>query len=245
MKLIIFSLFILSISAYSNIKGPCGADNRTMTQDSRIGRALRLNEDIKGCSAFLIGKSCMISAAHCVDKLETIQFQVPMSNPQGEIQHPALEDQYSVDKASIVNGSLSTGVRNDYAVFRTLKNSKTGKFAGEVQGSFKLNFKNFRKGDDIIIRGYGYNHSRIPEEFNIQKSDTGPIKKIKGIKVYYDAFTSNGNSGSPIIHKNTDEVIGVHTNGGGCFNGRRGNHGYLLRSNSDFANAVKDCLNHE
>jgi V8-like Glu-specific endopeptidase len=233
-------MIAVSANAEPIIKSPCQSDDRTVTDDMRIGRNLRVGKDEKGCTAFLIGKSCMVTAAHCVEKTHTVEFNVPMSNTNGDIQHPNSADQYQVDISSINQGSKAYS--NDFAVFKTFKNSITGKFAGEVQGKFNLNFNNFKEGDLVSIRGYGYNHARVPEEFNVQKSDTGPIKNIKGKVVYYDAFTSNGNSGSPIIHKKTGTVIGVHTNGGGCYSGRRGNHGYLLKDNDDFKNAVADCL---
>jgi V8-like Glu-specific endopeptidase len=240
MKYLFILLIALGASAESTNKSPCQSDDRTVTDDLRIGRNLRVGKDEKGCTAFLIGKSCMITAAHCVEKTYTVQFNVPMSDANGEIQHPAAFDQYQVDTSSINQGSKAYS--NDFAVFKTFKNSITGRFAGEVQGKFDLNYTDFKKGDLVSIRGYGYNHARVPEEFNVQKSDTGPIKRINGKVIYYNAYTSNGNSGSPIIHEKTGAVIGVHTNGGGCYSGGRGNHGYLLKDNIDFQQAVEDCL---
>lgn len=227
-------------------KSPCGVDDRILTQDNRIGRILNLEEHKRGCTAFLIGKSCMITAAHCIKKAVTVQFQVPLSSEDGEIQHPETTDQYQVDPKSIVNGhniSKKEILENDFAVFRTFKNKETGKYPGEVQEVFDLmREEDFKKGDLIAIRGYGYKHTRRLREFNVQKSDTGPIKKIIGNEVFYDAFTSSGNSGSPIIHLKSGKVIGVHTNGGGCWNGLKGNHGFILRNNNEFIKAVSNCL---
>lgn len=233
----------ISVQASTDTKSPCQKDDRTVTDDSRIGRNIRVGVDTRGCTAFLIGKSCMVTAAHCVEKTHTVQFNVPMSDANGDIQHPAVTDQYQVDLTSIAQGNKLYS--NDFAVFKTYKNPITGKFAGEVQGKFDLNYSAFKNGDLVSIRGYGYNHARVPEEFNVQKSDTGPIKRIRGKVIYYNAFTSNGNSGSPIIHEITGSVIGVHTNGGGCYSGGRGNHGYLLKNNNDFKNAVSNCLKND
>ncbi|MDA8791917.1 hypothetical protein N9N67_01655 [Bacteriovoracaceae bacterium] len=106
----------------------------------------------------------------------------------------------------------------------------------------------------------------VPEKFNESQnfvifsegeSDYLKIKEyypnVVGIpgfgkgKIYYNADTSNGNSGSPIILAGTNRVIGIHTNGGGCYrqtrqNSPRGNHGQLFSGREDLRTMISECL---
>ena len=53
---------------------------------------------------------------------------------------------------------------------------------------------------------------QFPEGKNLSHSD-GKIKDIIDFELIYDASTKSGSSGSPILLKNTTELIGKHKQG--------------------------------
>ena len=53
---------------------------------------------------------------------------------------------------------------------------------------------------------------QYPEGKNLSYSQ-GKIKTIDNYELSYDASTKSGSSGSPILLKNTTEVIGIHKQG--------------------------------
>ena len=67
---------------------------------------------------------------------------------------------------------------------------------------------------------------QFPEGKNLSHSD-GKIKDIIDFELIYDASTKSGSSGSPILLKNTTEVIGIHKQGS---NKKKENYGTLICS---------------
>jgi len=66
---------------------------------------------------------------------------------------------------------------------------------------------------------------QYPEGKNLSYSQ-GKIKTIDDYELIYDASTKSGSSGSPILLKNTTEVIGIHKQGS---NYKKENYGTLIR----------------
>ena len=132
----------------------CGAvDDRTLSTDPRVARIVPV-----GCTAWLINdaESCFLTAGHCNGSgLDVVQFNVPLSNSNGSVNHPGPEDQYPADLASIqfANG----GIGNDYAYFGTFPNSQSQLTPIEVQGqTFVLGTPPLVPGGETIrITGYG------------------------------------------------------------------------------------------
>lgn len=78
----------------------CGDDDRVHSDDPAIGRMPRVT-----ATAWISSLAALISAGHACDDqgvMDVIQFNVPLSNPDGTMNHPPPEDQYPIDMASIL-----------------------------------------------------------------------------------------------------------------------------------------------
>ncbi len=137
-----------------------------------------------------------------------MEFQVPPSLPNGTIQHPGPEDQYSVDLSTKIftNG----GVGNDWGVFEVFPNSITGLMPKEAQGAFWPLVQDLGP-DSIRITGYGVDNGAANQT---QQTHIGPNAGSSGTTMRYVTDTQGGNSGSPVINGLTGEAVGVHTHGG-------------------------------
>ena len=67
---------------------------------------------------------------------------------------------------------------------------------------------------------------QFPESKKLSYSN-GKIKDVNNFEIIYDASTKSGSSGSPILIKNTTEVIGIHKQGS---NIKKENYGTLINS---------------
>ena len=112
------------------IASQCGpTDDRLPSHDDRAARILPI-----GCTGWLIddATNCFLTAGHCAGGLDVAQFNVPLSLPNGSLQHPGPEDQYSVDTTSAQ--TVAGGIGNDWGYFGCFPNTETGLTAGEAQG---------------------------------------------------------------------------------------------------------------
>ncbi len=201
----------------------CGpTDDRTLSNDPRAARLMPI-----GCSGWLFDDCthCFHTAGHCTSNLQVAQFNVPLSNANGSVNHPPPEDQYAIDPASLqTNGGQ--GVGNDYAYFGVFPNSNTGLTPVEAQGDwYRTGMPPPVQGQDIRITGYGTVSSPVPPQWNqVQKTHAGPYWSFSGTTLQYRADTTGGNSGSPVIDDSTGLAIGIHTHGG-CSSGGGANSG--------------------
>ena len=190
----------------------CGpTDDRLPSDDPRAGRALPI-----GCTAWIFddANNCLLTAGHCsTTSLQVIEFNVPLSDGGGNLQHPGPEDQYTVDVSS--KQSVNGGVGNDWGYFGCFPNSETGLTPGEAQGAFftLADTPPPVQGQDIRITGYGVDDS--PPQWNqIQQTHAGRYVTFSGTTVQYQTDTQGGNSGSPVINDENGLAIGIHTHGG-------------------------------
>ncbi|MCH8270733.1 MAG: trypsin-like peptidase domain-containing protein [Planctomycetes bacterium] len=202
---------------WDTICGP--TDDRILSNDPRnarlvpIGCTAWLYEDAAGCG------NSFGTAGHCISNgtpNAVVQFNVPLSSSTGSIRHPPPSDQYSVQSTSIQsNGGGGTG--NDYAIFRSFKNSITNLSPFDAQGDMyeiASTAANVQVNDPIRITGYGTTSPRNSWS-QVQKTHVGPLNSATtGTRLRYRTDTSGGNSGSPVIDDNTGRVVGVHTHGG-------------------------------
>jgi len=203
----------------------CGpTDDRVLSSDNRAARLLPV-----GCTGWLINdcNSCFLTAGHCStsnSSINVVQFNVPLSNSEGSLNHPPPEDQYAFDVASRQSNN-GGGVGNDYAYFGVFPNSNTGLTPAEAYGDvYQLATPPQNQGQDIRITGYGTTGNGVPRQWNqVQKTHTGPFFSFNGTTLSYQTDTTGGNSGSPVINEDTGEAIGIHTHGG-CGN-NSGNYG--------------------
>lgn len=193
----------------------CGpTDDRLPSSDPRVARLLPI-----GCTAWLIDDCahCFLTAGHCGTSTGSIgvcEFNVPFSTAGGALVHPGPEDQYAVDGASIQsNGGGGTG--NDYAYFGTFPNTQTGLTAAQAQGAwFTLQAPPPVAGNTIRITGHGTDSTPNSTYNQIQQTHAGPFWSHVGNTLQYQADTTGGNSGSPVIWDEQDVAIGIHTHAG-------------------------------
>jgi V8-like Glu-specific endopeptidase len=194
----------------------CGAtDDRVLSFDNRAARLLPI-----GCTGWLIddcGK-CLLTAGHCSTSsgsITAVQFNVPLSNSGGGLNHPPPEDQYAPDTTSRQSNG-GGGVGNDYAYFGVFPNSNTGLTPYETYGdTYHITTPPAHQGQTIRITGYGTTSPPVSNTWNqVQKTHTGPFFSFSGTTVSYQVDTTGGNSGSPVIHENSGMAIGIHTHGG-------------------------------
>lgn len=232
-----------SLNLFASPETICGSnDDRVLSFDTKIGRLSELGK-YKGCTATLISDSCAITAGHCKEVLDVIEFNTPASK-DGVPVPSELHDLYRIDQASIVS-EFDGKVGNDYAVFKILPNEITGKLPGVLQGHYNVSFKKPSKGDKIRITGYGVDEGDATGNF-AQQTHTGKIKSMGGFFqrpsiITYDVDTTGGNSGSSIILESTNEIIGIHAMGG-CSSFGGTNKGTLIAKHAELQKAIKACL---
>lgn len=237
----LFSL--LSISSNASDKSICGrTDDRIPSTDAKIARALDSRTGSGGCTVTMIGRTCAISAGHCKSVLKIAEFNTPMSDTRGRIQHPGVEDVYEIDQESIVykNG----GIGNDYAVMKVLPNNVTGNYAGDVQGHYNVTFDKPEDGELIRITGYGLDYN--DKERNLaQQTHTGEVRSTSSrsgsSSMTHIADTMGGNSGSSILKESTSEIVAIHTHGG-CSSRGGSNSSTLISEHQILKDAITACL---
>lgn len=199
----------------------CGSqDNRTASTDPRAARLLPV-----GCTGWLINdcSHCLLTAGHCTGNIGVVQFNVPLSNGNGSLNNPPASDQYAVDATSLqTNGGQ--GVGNDWGYFGTFPNPNTGLTAAQAQGAFYIlgTPPNSTSGNDIRITGYGVDSGTANQTL---QTHVGPLVNISGNSIGYVTDTTGGNSGSPVIHEQTGDAVGIHTHGGCSTTGGGNNWG--------------------
>ena len=247
-KIILLSLFSFSLAVNAfgikdlNQKSICGVDDRVFSYDKKIGRAQDSLDARGGCTITMIGKTCAISAGHCKDVLKFVEFNPKHPDANGEGGHAEPEDIYEIDQASI---EAVYDYSEDWSVFKLKPHAKSGTLAGEVYGTYPVSFKKPKKGDTVIITGYGVDRNR-PERYCTQQTHSGLITKVGTFSddIKYKVDTEPGNSGSSVILESTGEIIAIHTNGG-CseYDGSSANSGTLIAKNKKLQAAITSCLN--
>jgi V8-like Glu-specific endopeptidase len=190
----------------------CGpTDDRVLSSDDRTARVLP-----GGCTAFLFSDEagCLLTAGHCIVALtETVEFNVPLSDPSSVIQHPGPQDQYAVDLDSIqfAYGSDS----NDWAYFGCFPNTETGLTPQAAQGGIYILADQPPDVQEQAIRITGYGLDDTPPDWSqVQQTDAGPYVGSADYSVRYVVDTQPGNSGSAVVNEATGMVIGIHTSNG-------------------------------
>lgn len=208
----------------------CGpTDDRILSNQPATARLLSV-----GCTAWIIPNGKFATAGHCLDGsgATIVEFNVPLSLPNGTLQHPGPEDQYSVNVSTKIftNG----GVGNDWGVFEVYPNSVTGLMPKQAQNAYWPLVQNLGP-DSIRITGYGVDYNN-PNYTQVQQTHIGPNAGSSGTTMRYVTDTEGGNSGSPVIDGLTNVAVGVHTHGG-CTTSGGNNNGTSL-FHTAFWNAV-------
>lgn len=186
-------------------KSICGpSDNRVDSTDSRVGRI-----DPIGCTGWMVDNGKLLTAGHCLDGSgnTTLSILPPKSLSNGTVQFPPADRQYSIIQSSF--DFVDGGVGNDWGVFAVNDNSVTGLQPGAAHGSFAIR-QDFGPST-IRITGFGTDSGIDNQSLQTHSgSNTGS----SGTTMRYNADTTGGNSGSPVIDEATNEAVGIHTHGG-------------------------------
>ncbi len=224
----------LQVGAVAEVDSICGtSDDRALSADVR---ACRINSS---CTAWLFSPYAVGTAGHCMSSTsgQILHFNVPLSSSTGSTVPAAPMDQYAMEP---FHQFLNSGVGADWSVSAAVRNSNTGMFPGERQGSWYTvdNPPGTVSGVNIRITGYGTGNGNTGSATanQAQKTHVGSrVSTSNATALAYNADTTGGNSGSPVIHEQTGSVIGVHTHGG-C-NSTGGANSGTQSSRADFAAA--------
>ena len=208
---------VIIIEQLGEDRSICGpTDDRKLSYEDRDARGMPI-----GCTTWIIDdvNHTFLTAGHCADggtsDIGVVQFNVPLSDPNGNVQHPGPEDQYATDPESFQSGYSTIG--DDWAYYGCFPNTETGMTPYEAQNDFYVlsDAAPAVDGQLITITGYGTTSSPVPNEYNqAQKTHTGPYTQLDGTAIGYQTDTTGGNSGSAVLNEATGEAIGIHTNGG-------------------------------
>eukprot|EP00904_Undaria_pinnatifida_P001929 jgi/Undpi1/11737/HiC_scaffold_37.g14032.m1 len=218
----------------------CGStDDRTLATDPRVGRAIH---PTYACTWWLISECTIVTAGHCSQGVTTptlVAFNIPLSTGGGVYVQPPPDDQYPL--LFTFRQEENTGVGGDWGVMNLGRNSNHGLYPGDRQGAwFNLGtVPGSISGVDIRITGNGRVTAPVSPTWNAAtKTHLGPrLSTSRANALRYQTDTTGGNSGSPIIHEQTGNAIGVHTHGG-CSSSGGGNYGTRV-DKPVFANAVQ------
>lgn len=211
----------------------CGTtDDRVPSNDPRQGREWPI-----GCTSWLINATTFLSAGHCNSgSPQQVHFNCPLSSASGTPQLPPPSDQYAIDTSTL--RSLNSGIGADWAVVSAVRNSNTGLYPGQKQGFwYNLGPVPSPAGNHIRITGYGTTSFPISPTWNqAQKTHVGTFTGASSTSLQYRTDSTGGNSGSPVIHEETGNAIGIHTHAG-CSVGGGSNNGTRI-DRADLVNAI-------
>jgi hypothetical protein len=242
---LVMSSVIAGERGYLSDRSICGpTDDRVLSSDPRIGRL-----QPGGCSAFIVDDCahCFYSAAPCLTANGIVEFNVPLSNADGSVNHPPPEDQYALDWDSAQTSGATDPGRN-WAYFGCYPNTNTGLTPYEAQGAFILVANALPPvGSQVSLTGYGTVTSPAPLAWNqVQKASVGPLVTSSGTLLQYDADTTGGTAGAPVIWEQTGQAVGIHAAGGctptgGENNGTGTNHAGLITARN-YPTGVCTCV---
>jgi len=189
------------------------ADPRIPASDHPLSDSLapamaRLNTS---CTAWITKGGMLITAGHCnPEQNDIVEFNVPLSNPNGSINYSLSEDTYTVRE--VVNSDDNPPDR-DWAIFRVNDNPVTGLQPIEAQLVY-IELVQDLTGDTYRSMGYG-SDAGIPGPLHkTLRTDSGEhlTQNTTGDLVEFKAQLISGDSGSPIIDESTGKSVGVAVN---------------------------------
>jgi len=164
---------------------------------------------IVNCSASLISRDILLTAAHCIDQNDKnldkdsyyAVFDYKRTSDNQDDIFIKLENVYSLEKELYHNFDLSFKTGMDLALYKLNK--------ATLRKPLIVNLEELFVGDAISILGYPLG---IPMKFADDSLITKINKKENSFRHFLDTFSVN--SGSPILN-DRHEVIGVHVRGTG------------------------------
>lgn len=207
----------------------CGpTDGRVPSAHPAVARLMNA-----GCTGWIAASGQHVTAGHCAGNFANVlQFNVPLSNPDGTINNPPPEDQYSVDRASMVSSARRIG--DDWGVFEVFPNPITGLLPIQAQGA-AFAVAQSPGSPTLRVTGHGRD-ANDPTRSQTQQTHVGPNAGLSGTEIRFVVDTATGSSGSPVIDDALGVVIGHYT-AGGCTPGGGFNSG-TSTFNTAYWNAV-------
>ena len=186
--------------------GICGPDDRTPSSVQWAARMMPV-----GCSATIYNTyNCFVTAGHCLNGADVLQFNVPASNTNCSLNNPPVADQFPVIAADGVN----TGVGGDYGAMKSGENN-LGQTPYERYGIFVPLANSIPSSGTATVNGFGVDEECVRTQ--TQQFHDGPINGTSSTTIFYDIDITFGNSGSSILHNG--QIIGVVTHcSGSCEN---------------------------
>mgnify|MGYP000456975786 CR=1 FL=1 len=241
-----YLLLLISFNIYASNKSICSAtDSREQLFNKPVAR-LSKSTGTKGCTATLIGKSCAITAGHCVKNLYRGEFNVPNS-VDGEAIAANKEDTFLIDSKSI--SFQDEGRGNDWAVFKFSKNKLTGKYPGEVFGKYEIELYEPTTSEPLRISGYGAHYDDNTLAYTLLSAvgfaDYIGYSEEGRTLLNHKVDTTPGSSGSSVINERTNKIIGIHGQGGCASSRIIWNSATMIKHHKKIQAAIKTCLESE
>ena len=181
--------------------GCCGpTDDRVPSNEDWSARFLPA-----GCTASIYNTdSCAVSAGHCIGGAMVLEFKVPLSSPNCNLNHPPIAEQFPVLQFAFTNG----GVGNDWSAMTTGTNN-LGQTAFQRYGVFKpIASTQAVVGQPATVWGYGVDDVCTANQ--TQQTSSGFIEEVSGNLIRYSIDVTFGNSGSGVL-RNGNDIVGIVT----------------------------------
>lgn len=204
------TLIVILLSLNFSFGQDCNIDDRVPYGRKAVGRIIGPGGSGTG---FILRNGKLVTARHVLDDLFSratgaysvyIEFNVPLSDSDGTIQHPDGKDVYTI------LSSYKKG--DDWAVFEVAPNTTTNMMPLEAQDDYL----DIKQDDPVItqvdVLGYGKNDNIKTWEQVLQISGgsfTGYSSDMK--KIFFTNFVYKDVSGGPIIDKYDGKVVGIAT----------------------------------
>ena len=236
-----FCVIFVLVGSSLGSASTCEVERRSKSDNRPIGRVRELFKK-SGCTLTMIGKACALSAAHCSDTFQVVEFNVPLSSEEG-VENTSREwNIYPIidHKSPFIAGA--EGI-TDVAVVRVDKNPFTKIYPGNVQKHYDVDLEYTPKvGDQFVISGYGSNRGARNRLFAVQKETVGAVTdvrtEIEGLKsISHSAQASGGDSGAALRELESGKIIGIHTSSS-CGTARA----VIVGNNPKLRQLIEECL---
>lgn len=187
-------------------------DNPEIKEQAKaIGRLIMPAKSNAACTAFLISDDVIMTNHHCISKPEDAVGAKVYFNYLSQGEHQTF----------ICDKFISNNEKLDYALL------KCDGAPGSIFGKVKLSQIEPNSSEPIYLVHQNCDYYQNTGCKRSKKISFGTITDIKGSRIYHNADTLPGSSGSPIFSLDTHEVIGLHNSGSGEeeSNGRRTGRG--------------------
>lgn len=187
-------------------------DNPEIKEHAKaIGRLIMPAKRNAACTAFLISDDVIMTNHHCI------------STPEDAV------------GAKVYFNYLSEGEPQTFICEKFISNNKNLDYAllecegspGSIYGKVKLSQQEPTLSEPIYLIHQNCDYYQEKGCRRSKKVSFGTITGLNSVRVYHNADTLPGSSGSPIFSLNSHEVIGLHNSGSGEeeSNGRRTGRG--------------------